>query len=580
MKESPTSASPFDRPHALQHLTGFAGLIVVLLACLAIAAAAGIALAVYQRRRELAWTWSLLALIPFASTVALVASMSPPFRLAAIALALTCGAASATVGWALHAQLEDRRAGGDRETGLAERRGLLDGARRRAAERSGRGARLLRTEIPIGRTRRGELACVPRGSAGSGAHVLIPGATGAGKTTSLAALLVEYVLRSGFGAVVLEAKSDDALLAAAESAATARGADFHLISPSGPCGYDPLARGSVDERSERLVSAQAWGSEDADFYRQVASPFLRLVLRVLDAGPEPVTLAAVAYHCDPDELESLALGLGASELVEEVGAALRGLRADERRAVAGLQARLRNLSSSEFARAWLDPQLAAVHNVDLRAAIAAREVVYFRLDTDRTGNVGRAIAQMALLDLGAAASSMMGAGIGTFVGIDEFGALEAPALERLYTRGRAAGFSVAVGTQTLADLRAAGPAVRERIGATVSAIVCHRIGGQDDAEWVAQAIGAVPAWETTTRTNRLGRPTEVGTRTRGYRFEVNPSELQRLARGEVVVARLGEGASRRSARARMVPAWERLALASNEVGQQSGPSGLERRSKR
>jgi type IV secretory pathway TraG/TraD family ATPase VirD4 len=172
---------------------------------------------------------------------------------------------------------------------------------------------------------------------------------------------------------------------------------------------------------------------------------------------------------------------------------------------------------------------------------------------------------------------MMGAGIGTFVGIDEFGALEAPALERLYTRGRAAGFSVAVGTQTLADLRAAGPAVRERIGATVSAIVCHRIGGQDDAEWVAQAIGAVPAWETTTRTNRLGQPTEVGTRTRGYRFEVNPSELQRLGPGEVVVARLGESASRRCARARMVPAWERLPVASDEVGQQSGPSGLERR---
>ncbi len=76
---------------------------------------------------------------------------------------------------------------------------------------------------------------------------------------------------------------------------------------------------------------------------------------------------------------------------------------------------------------------------------------------------------MVLLDLGAAASAMMGHGVGTFVAIDEFGALEAPALERLYARGRAAGFSVAVGTQTLADLRAAGPAVRERVGATVSA---------------------------------------------------------------------------------------------------------------
>lgn len=200
--------------------------------------------------------------------------------------------------------------------------------------------------------------------------------------------------------------------------------------------------------------------------------------------------------------------------------------------------------------------------MDLREAIAGREVVYFRFDTDRTGNVGRAIAQMVLLDLGAAASARMGTGVGTFVAIDEFGALEAPALERLYARGRAAGFSVAVGTQTLADLRAAGPAVRERIGATVSAVVCHRIGGQDDAEWVAQLIGAVPAWQSTVRTNRLGWSTDEGTRTRGYRFEVNPAELQRLGAGEAVVASLDRTSPRRSARVRVVPPWERLPVAS------------------
>jgi len=155
--------------------------------------------------------------------------------------------------------------------------------------------------------------------------------------------------------------------------------------------------------------------------------------------------------------------------------------------------------------------------------IRRREVVYFRFDTDRTGNIGRAIAQMALLDLGATASALIGEGVGTFVAVDEFGALEASALDRLYARGRAAGFSVAVGTQTLADLRAAGPAVRERIGATVESIVSHRIGEQIDAEWVSQLIGTVPTWQTTIRVDRLGRPADEGTRTRGYRFEVNPA---------------------------------------------------------
>lgn len=523
------------------------------------AALLGAGLALCIRRRGLAWTWSLLATLPaLAIIAALLGGALTLSRAVAVGLAIVIGLAFGAIGWSARERLQDHRAGGDREVDVAQRYGLLDVARRRLAERGGARGKALADKLPVGRTRRGELAYVARGSAASGSHVLIPGATGAGKTTSLAALLVEYVARSGFGAVVLEAKSDAALCEAAAAAAAARGVSFHLVSPQGPSGYDPLAHGSVDERSERLIAAQEWGSTDAEFYRQAASPFLRLALRVLDAAPQRLTLASVAEFCDPDALMNLAMGLDLPELDDEVRTTVKVLRGDERRAIAGMRARLGNLASSEFSRRWLDPERRGVHAVDLREAIRRREVVYFRLDTDRTGSVGRAIAQMVLLDLGAAASALMGAGVGTFVGIDEFGALEAPALERLFARGRAAGFSVAVGTQTLADLRAAGPAVRERVGATVSTILCHRLGGQDDAEWVAKLIGTVPTWERTVRTNGWGLPTQEGTRTRGYRFEVNPAELQRLGAGEVYVARIDRSAARRCDKARVVPAWDRL----------------------
>jgi hypothetical protein len=75
---------------------------------------------------------------------------------------------------------------------------------------------------------------------------------------------------------------------------------------------------------------------------------------------------------------------------------------------------------------------------------------------------------------------------------------------------------------------------------------------------VAQLIGAVPTWQSTIRTDGLGRPTSEGTRTRGYRFEVNPSELQRLRAGEAYVARLDEAGAARARRARVVPPWQRL----------------------
>ncbi|HET7054194.1 MAG TPA: TraM recognition domain-containing protein [Solirubrobacterales bacterium] len=520
----------------------------------------GALLAYLGRRRGLAWTWSLLSLIaPAAIFAALIEGVVALGWDSATALGATLGFAAAAVWMSARGRLEDRRAGGDRESAAKRRRGVFDDVRRRSALRRGKEREALESEVPIGRDERGALLGIPRGSAESGEHVLIPGATGAGKTTSLAALLADYVASAGFGAVVLEAKSDEALRAAAAQAAARRGVPFRLISPEGPCGYDPLAHGSVDERSERLVAAQEWGSGDADFYRQAASPFLRSALEVLDASPEPLSLSRLAECLDPDRLAELAIEECPEALALEVREQAKLLRADERRAIAGMRARLRNLASSQFAGRWLDPARLGERAVDLRASIAAREVVYFRLDTDRTGNVGRAIAQMALLDLGAAASALMGRGVGTFVAIDEFGALEAAALDRLFARARAAGFSVALGTQTLADLRAAGQAVRDRVGATVSALVCHRIGAQEDAEWIAELIGTVPGWETTVRTARWGLPSEQGTRSRGHEFEVHPSELQRLGRGEAVVARFDRRGAKRSGRVRVVPVWERFA---------------------
>jgi type IV secretory system conjugative DNA transfer VirD4/TraG family protein len=554
------SAFPHGPPPHLPAITFAADPMLRLGGACVLAALLGLLLAHLARRRGLAWTWSLLS--PIAPAAILAALIEGAVALgwdSATALGATLGFAAAAVWMSARGRFEDRRAGADRESAAKRRRGVLDGVRRRSPARRGKERQMRAADVPVGRDERGALLGVPRGTPREGAHVLIPGATGAGKTTSLAALLADYVAGAGFGAVVLEAKSDEALRTAAAQAAARRGAPFRLISPEGPWGYDPLAHGSVDERSERLVAAQEWGSGDADFYRQAASPFLRSALDVLDASPERLSLSRLAECLDPDRLAELAIEECPEALALAVREQTKLLRADERRAIAGMRARLRNLASSQFAGRWLDPVRLGERAVDLRASIAAREVVYFRLDTDRTGNVGRAIAQMALLDLGAAASALMGRGVGTFVAIDEFGALEAAALDRLFARARAAGFSVALGTQTLADLRAAGQAVRDRVGATVSALLCHRIGAQEDAEWIAELIGTVPAWEATIRTGRFGRPTEHGTRSRGHRFEVHPSELQRLGRGEAVVARFDRRGAERSGRVRVVPVWERFA---------------------
>ena len=81
-------------------------------------------------------------------------------------------------------------------------------------------------------------------------------------------------------------------------------------------------------------------------------------------------------------------------------------------------------------------------------------------------------------------------------------------------------------------------------------------------------MGRKMAWELATG---------EGTRTRGHRFEVHPTELQRLDRGQACVALLDSPARRRSATVRVVPAWQRMSARPSRVKDE--PAGLERRSK-
>ena len=66
MKDSLPRSTPVPHLPALHNLNAVAPILAVtVLACLAIATAPGVLAAVYLRRRRLAWTWGLLALLPW-----------------------------------------------------------------------------------------------------------------------------------------------------------------------------------------------------------------------------------------------------------------------------------------------------------------------------------------------------------------------------------------------------------------------------------------------------------------------------------------------------------------------------------
>jgi hypothetical protein len=527
--------------HVLQLFTEFAlgGLTVGALIAL---------ISVRSMRAGFGWGVLWLGPLGFAILLVLVGALSGDAALAAITLfaALFIG----HFGLGLILQLEDRRAGDDRARQARDRIGPRHLIRRaRAQQRISNGDG---SEIGIGVSRRGDTATIRAGEE-SGSHTLIVGATGAGKSTLLGVLVHEHAMRDS-GVVLVEAKNDPELEAQARRTAGLVGAPFVLVSPDGPTVWDVLANGGVDETVAKLLACEEWSES---FYLAEATRFLRWVVRAMEDSGTRLTLPAVLALCDPDRLAAHTAKHGDRELAGEVDRFLDSLTPKERTDVAGLRSRLAVLAESDFGRKWLDPESGAGPVLDLEEAVRKRAITYIRLDSERMGIVAEKVGAAVAIELGAIASQLQGRPIPTLVAIDEFGAIEPEQVDRLFTRGRAAGISAVLATQTVSDIEVAGDGFDGRVKGNVGAVLGLRMGA-DDADVVARMAGQVGEWQRTTKTNGLlGIPAGAGTRTQGYRMRIHPSVLQHLGFGECAVIRMDRRDDKRALIVRVVPSWER-----------------------
>jgi hypothetical protein len=113
--------------------------------------------------------------------------------------------------------------------------------------------------------------------------------------------------------------------------------------------------------------------------------------------------------------------------------------------------RLSILAELELAR-WLTPHEDAT-SIDLLDAIRSRTVVYFRLDADRRPLLSEMLAAAVVSDLVTLVAELHRGPIPAVVVLDEFAAIAAGQIGRLFGRARSAGISLVLGTQELADLR-------------------------------------------------------------------------------------------------------------------------------
>jgi type IV secretory pathway TraG/TraD family ATPase VirD4 len=384
--------------------------------------------------------------------------------------------------------------------------------------------------LVLGRDHRGRPVIV--GDREFGAHALILGASGAGKSTTLVAILRDRIAR-GLPVVALDLKGSPAFANALAEAAADAGRPFLLWSPDGPARWNPLACGNPTELKDKLIATERFSEPH---YQRAAERYLQTALTVLKTLHPgwPPTLDEVVALSDPRRLQRVAQRLP-EPLRSRVGDYLSGLSSDQLSAARGLGTRLAVLTESHIGP-YLQPD-GHDSEIDLRAALRGEAIVLFSLNSSSYGKLAAQIGTMVVQDLISATGERLSSGLGgpdAVVAIDEFSALAGDHMVNLMARGREAGVSTLLSTQEMADLARAAPGVREQVLGNTAVKIIHRQDVPASAQAVSEMAGMEWGWQETRTIGPPGYRGPRGSRRQVEQPVVHPNTIKALRTGEAV----------------------------------------------
>jgi conjugal transfer pilus assembly protein TraD len=402
--------------------------------------------------------------------------------------------------------------------------------------RAGRRAPPAGAQLVLGTDARGRPVAL--GDPQLAAHALIVGASGAGKSTTMLAIL-DAQIRRGQAVVAIDMKGSPGFAAQLRSSAAAAGRRLQVWTLDGPGHWNPLAHGNATSLKDKLISSERFTEPH---YQRAAERYVQTVLGVLQAArPDRAPqLHEVVALMEPLRLSALLRDVPGPR-AEQVQDYLAGLIPDQLSAVRGLGTRLALLSES-----CAGPYLRtgrAEDAVDVRAALEGGDVVLFSLNSSVYGNLAAQLGTLAIQDLVSAtggrlqASASGDAAPPATVAIDEFSALDNDNVLALVARGRESGVRVMLATQEMADLERAGRGFSEQMVGIVGVKIIHRQDVPASAELVAQMAGTESYWEETRQMRGLfaGRAASSGTRRPAERYVVHPNVIKRLEPGQAIV---------------------------------------------
>lgn len=362
----------------------------------------------------------------------------------------------------------------------------------------------------------------------SGTHTLVAGATGSGKTVTQTWIATRAIAQ-GMAAIVIDPKNDRWMREQLRRAALAAGRCFVVWTPEGPTVYNPYARGGETEIADKALAAERFTEPH---YQRQAQRYLGHAVRALRAGGEEVSLRGLVEMLDPVALELLARELE-PERARAIHGYLDALTTRQQSDLTGVRDRLAIMAESDVGP-WLDPTTADAESFDLLDAVRSGSVVYFSLQADSRPLLAQMLGSAIVQDLQTVVSALQERPVRCVVVIDEFSAIAAEHVARLFGRARSAGMCLLLGTQELSDLRLSGrEMLLEQVLGNLTSLIAHRQVVPESAELIARLSGSRGAWRTTVGSD--GRHT----RTRTSKQLISPEEVMSLPQGCAAVLRLG-----------------------------------------
>ena len=364
-------------------------------------------------------------------------------------------------------------------------------------------------------------------------HILLLGATGAGKTTTMLNF-IESAAQRHLPAVIVDAKGDPELITRIKNIAERFSRPFRVFStrPESSTTYDPLLHGNALELTDKIISASDWTEPH---YMYQAQRYLQIAFSILLAADMRPNMTNLAESVDGAGLNNAIRNIPDAAKADRYAANLGIMDEEGAGTPVGINSGLHNRLA-----VWAENELSHLfssdrNGIDLVKAINAGEIVLFSLDSLRYPHFCKMLGRLITIDLKAAVSRAYETKQRVYVCLDEFGSFANLHVTDFVNKSRGAGFHILISTQELVDLELAAAGLSDLILGNTNVKILHRQDVPKSAELLAAAIGTYDDVVLTHRLSSEEAGARQGTLTAERSFLVHPDEIKRLGTGQAFI---------------------------------------------